>query len=185
MTVEIPTPALNFPPAFCCNCGDTNCSHENQDTRITHNFFMAGKETTFTLSIPVCTACSRSTRRRPHSVSARLLIWLLTAGVLFGGLFALSRSVTLPLWIADHLLAISAGLALVFVVLFYRLRRPKPPQTSFYQPVRIKKASVRFGGENGQVAFMKLGFTNPEYLNVFTTANRDAINAKLLAAVKA
>jgi hypothetical protein len=32
---------------------------------------------------------------------------------------------------------------------------------------------------------MKLAFTNHEYLNVFTTANRDAINAKKLAAVKA
>jgi hypothetical protein len=73
----------------------------------------------------------------------------------------------------------------VLVVLFYRLRRPKPPQTSFYQPVRIKEASVQFGGEHGQVAFMKLAFTNHEYLNVFATANRDAINAKVLAAVKA
>jgi hypothetical protein len=185
MTVEIPTPQLNFPPAFCCNCGDTNCAPENQDTRITRFLFMAGRETTFTLAIPVCPACSRSTRRRPHSLTARLLIWVLTVGVLFGGMFVLGQNVTLPAWMADHLLAISAGLALVLVVLFYRLRRPKPPQTSFYQPVRIKKANVRFGGENGQVAFMRLGFTNHEYLNVFVTANRDAINAKLLAAVKA
>jgi hypothetical protein len=185
VTVEIATPQLNFPTAFCCNCGATDCNLENQDTRITRFFLMAGTQTTFTLSIPVCANCCKSTRRRPHSVSARLVIWLLTAGVVFGGMAALRQGVTLPVWMAEHLLIISAALALVFVVLFYRLRRPKPPQTSFYQPVRIKKANVRFGGENGQVAFMKLGFTNHEYLNVFVTANRDAINAKQLAAVKA
>jgi hypothetical protein len=185
VTVEIATPQLNFPTAFCCNCGDINCTPEKQETRITRFFLMAGTQTTFTLSIPVCANCYKSTRRRPHSVSARLLIWVLTAGAVFGAMAALGQSVALPVWISENLPVISAVLALVFVVLFYRLRRPKPPQTSFYQPVRIKDASVRFGGDNGQVAYLKLGFTNHEYLNVFATANRDAINAKSLAAVKA
>ena len=57
---------------------------------------------------------------------------------------------------------------------FYRLRRAKPPQTSFYQPVRIKQAKVQFGGVMGgpgHVAFLKLAFTNPDYLNVFMNAN--------------
>ena len=36
----------------------------------------------------------------------------------------------------------------------------------------------------GAVAFMKLAFTNPDYLNVFVNANRDAINAGHLAVVR-
>ena len=183
--MEIANPPLNFPPAFCCNCGDINCTPELQDTRVTRYFFMAGTETTFMLSIPVCAACRKSLRRRPQGLFSRFLVWALSSCVVFGGMIMLGENMTLPLWMAEHLFAISAGLALVLVVLFYRLRRPKPPQTSFYQPVRIKEASVQFGGEHGQVAFMKLGFTNHEYLNVFATANRDAINAKSLAAVKA
>jgi hypothetical protein len=37
----------------------------------------------------------------------------------------------------------------------------------------------------GQVSFMKLAFTNPDYLDLFANANRDAITAGTLAAVKA
>jgi hypothetical protein len=32
---------------------------------------------------------------------------------------------------------------------------------------------------------MKLAFTNPDYLNVFTDANQEAIKAKHIAVVKA
>jgi hypothetical protein len=183
--MEIANPPLNFPPAFCCNCGDINCTPELQDTRVTRHFFMAGAETTFLLSVPICAACRKTLRRRPQGLLSRLLVWVVSTGVVFGGMLLLGRNVTLPLWMTENLFIISAVLALLLVVLFYRLRRPKPPQTSFYQPVRIKEANLQFGGEHGQVAFMKLAFTNHEYLNVFATANRDAINAKLLAAVKA
>lgn len=177
--------SLNFPATFCCNCGDTDCTTEIQDTRISRSFGLAGVETTFELAIPVCRACVKTTRRRPASGISRLLAWLLTMGVVLGALLALGASVTLPLWMAQHLPHIAALTSFVGVVLFYRLRRPRPPQTSWYQPVRIKQARVRFGDATGQVAFMKLAFTNPDYLNVFATANRDAIQARRLAAVRA
>jgi hypothetical protein len=183
--MQVESPPLNFPATFCCNCGDIDCQLESQDTRITRYFFLAGTETTFNLSIPVCAACYKTTRRRPPGLLARFLVYAITVCVVFGGMIALGENVTLPLWAAEHLFAISAGLALALVMIFYRLRRPKPPQTSFYQPVRIRSADLRFAGEHGRVAFMKLAFTNHEYLNVFTTANRDAIQAKTLAAVKA
>lgn len=176
---------MNFPTTFCCNCGDTNCMTEIQDTRVTRYYGVGGVETTFQLPIPVCVACLKSTRRRPSGWFSRLLVWAVTSCVVFGGSIALAMNVTLPAWARDHLFAISAGLALVLVVLFYRMRRPQPPQTSFYQPVRIKEASVRFGDDGGQIGYMKLAFTNHDYLNVFTTANRDAIEARSLAAVKA
>jgi hypothetical protein len=183
--MQIENPQLNFPATFCCNCGDIDCRLENQDTRITRYFFLAGTETTFNLSIPVCAACLKTTRRRPQGLFARFLVYAVTACVVFGGMIALGENVVLPVWATEHLFAISAGIALLLVILFYRLRRAKPPQTSFYQPVRIRSADVRFGGNHGQVAYMKLAFTNHEYLNVFATANREAIQAKLLAAVKA
>ena len=79
-------------------------------------------------------------------------------------------------------------LGVVLTILFYRLRRPKPPQTSFYQPVRIKEARLQFSGlmaGAGHVGYMKLAFTNPDYLNVFADANQEAIKAKHVAVVKA
>ena len=77
--------------------------------------------------------------------------------------------------------------ASILTIVFYRLRRPKPPQTSFYQPVRIKNVRLQFAGlmaGAGQVGFMKLAFTNPDYLNVFVDANQEAIKAKRIAVVK-
>jgi hypothetical protein len=54
--------------------------------------------------------------------------------------------------------------------------------------VRIKEANVQLTdlmSGAGHVAFMKLAFTNPNYLNIFVDANRDAIKAGHLAVVKA
>jgi hypothetical protein len=176
---------LNFPATFCCNCGDTDCMTEIQDTRVTRFFGIGGVETTFQLPIPVCMACRKTTRRRPSGWFSRLLVWAITVCVVFFGLIVLGENVTLPARVAEHLFAISAALGLVLVVLFYRLRRPRPPQTSFYQPVRIRSAQLNYRDDSTHVKYIKLAFTNPDYLNVFATANRDAINAKVLAAVKA
>jgi hypothetical protein len=178
-------PLLNFPAAFCCNCGDIDCRIEIQDTRVTRYFGLGGVETTFQLPIPVCAACLKTTRRRPSGWFSRLLVWAVAACVVFFAFIILGENFTLPLWAAEHMFAIAAGVSLVLVVLFYRLRRPRPPQTSYYQPVRIKQASVNFGDDSGRLSFLKLAFTNHEYLNVFVTANRAAIQAKTVAAVKA
>lgn len=179
------TTPLSFPAVFCCNCGDTNCAPEIQDTRITRFYGFGGDETVFQLPIPVCAACVRTTRRRPSGWFARLLVWVVAGIAMWLALVLLARSVALPVWVAEHLLLIAAGVSLVLVILFYRLRRPTPPQTSYYQPVRIRKVNLRFDDASGQVKFLKVAFTNHEYLNVFNTANRAAIEAKTLAAVKA
>ena len=78
--------------------------------------------------------------------------------------------------------------AIAGFVLLGRLRRPKAPQTSFYQPVRIKVANVAVAdvaSGAGRVVFMKLAFTNPHYLDLFRNSNREAIEAGAIAAVKA
>jgi small-conductance mechanosensitive channel len=181
--MQADTPQLNFPATFCCNCGDTNCTPEIQDTRVTRGF--GGVNTTFHLAIPICEACRKTLRRRPSGMFIRLLVFAITSIVILGALIATAKYSTLPVFISENLFVIGAVLALLLVVVFYRLRRVKPPQTSYYQPVRIKDVRLMFAEGTGRIAFMKLAFTNSDYLNVFTTANRDAIKAKALAAVKA
>jgi hypothetical protein len=186
--MQVHSPALLFPTGFCCNCRDTNCVNELQDTRVTRYFGFGGTETTFQLSVPVCAACRKSTRRRPAGFFGRLLVLAVLVCAWFLALILLGSYITWPLWIADHMLAISAVLGLVVTVVFYRMRRARPPKTSFYQPVRIKEANVHFAGimsGPGQVVFLKLAFTNPDYLNVFSNANRDAIQSGLLSVVRA
>jgi hypothetical protein len=186
--MEVQSPALIFPTGFCCNCGDTDCVSEVQDTRVTRFFGIGGSETTFKLPVPVCTACRKSTRRRPARFFGRLLVFAMLVCAWYLALLLSGSYITWPLWIADHQFVIGAVLGLVTAIVFYRLRSARPPQTSFYQPVRIKVANVHFAGimsGPGQVVFMKLAFTNPDYLNVFSDANRDAIEAGHLSVVRA
>jgi hypothetical protein len=78
-------------------------------------------------------------------------------------------------------------LGVIATFVFYRMRRAKAPRTSFYQPVRIRQAKVQFGGVMGgpgHVAFLKLAFTNPDYLDSFVNANSDAIQARHVAVVR-
>jgi hypothetical protein len=183
--VHVDTPPLNFPVTFCANCGDTDCVAEIQDTRVTRYFGSGGVETTFKLPVPICAACRRTTRRRPSGAVLRVLVWAATTAVLIAALFVVGRISSLPMWASENLLGIAALLALLSLVLFYRFRRPRAPQTSYYQPVRIRQARVEFSEGAGRLVFMKIAFTSSDYLNVFSSANREAIEAGVLTVVKA
>jgi hypothetical protein len=186
--MEAAGPSLNFPTNFCCNCGGLDCVNEVQDTRVTRYFGIGGTETTFHLAVPICANCRRSTRRRPSGFFSKLLVLGLSICVVFLGLIALGAAVELPLWFSENLFGIGAGLGFVGTILFYWLRRARPPQTSFYQPVRVKAADLKYtdimSGES-RLVYIKLAFTNPDYLTAFRNANQEAITAGHLAVVKA
>jgi len=185
--MEVEKPALTFPTLFCCNCGDKNCVNEVQETRVTRFFKIGRTDTTFQLDVPVCAGCRRSTKRRPAGFFSRLGVLLLITSVLFGICIALGNTVALPLWIG-YFFAGSVVLGIVLTIVFYRFRRPLPPQTSFYQPVRIREAKLQFSGlmaGAGHVGYLKLAFTNPDYLNVFVDANQEAIKTRHVSVVKA
>jgi len=186
--MDVAGPQMTFPTAFCCNCGALDCVNEVQDTRVTRYFGIGRSGTTFHLPVPVCARCRRSTRRRPRGFFVSLLVLASCIAVAALLLVLIGQSVTYPDWLRAHLFAISVVLAVVVFVLLWRLRRPKPPQTSFYQPVRIKVAKVAvsdLASGAGRVLFMKLAFTNPDYLELFRNANREAIQAGSIDAVKA
>lgn len=186
--MDAPTPQLSFPATSCCNCGDLDCQGEVQDTRVTRFFGVRGTESTFHLTLPVCVACRKTLQRRPPGFFSILFVLAVGVAVPWLVLYWLASPTQPPPWIDAHRFAISAVLGAVATLMFYRLRRAKPPKTSFYQPVRIKQAKVQFGGVMGgpgHVAYLKLAFTNPDYLKVFIDANPDAINDGHASAVKA
>jgi hypothetical protein len=186
--MEVASSQLGFPQVFCCNCGVTDITIETQDTRVTRFFGLGSDEMTFKLSVPVCTGCRKTIRRRPAGFYSRIGLLAASFLVVYLTLLVLSLLVVLPPSILDNVLAISVVVALVFTAVFYVLRRPKPPQTTFYQAVRIKSVRLQVTGlmaGEGQVGFMKFAFTNPDYLNMFVNANEDAIKAKRVAVVKA
>ena len=184
---QVESPQLGFPNAFCCNCGATDCKVEDQDTRVTRFFSIGRTDTIFRLSVPTCTTCRRTLRRRPAGFFSRLGILLLFMAVIFGISFASIPTAVLPLWMKYIYFGSIVG-GLLFTWIFYRFRRPKAPQTSFYQPVRIRNVRLQFSGlmaGEGHVRFMRLAFTNPDYLNAFTEANEEAIRTKRVAITKA
>jgi hypothetical protein len=186
--MEIADPQMTFPSAFCCNCGALDCVIEVQDTRVTRYFGIGGTETTFHLPVPICARCRRSTRRRPRGFFGSVLVLALCIAIAFLLLVMVGSSLVYPLWLQSHLFAASVVLAVLVFVGLWRLRLPKPPQTSFYQPVRVKVADVAvsdMASGVGRVVFMKLAFTNPDYLDLFRNANRERIQAGSLTAVKA
>jgi len=70
--------------------------------------------------------------------------------------------------------------ALVFG--FYSLRKPTDGQTSYYQPVRLKKVKQKFSGEIVGYIF---AFTNSEYASTFIAANKEAIDKEAIKVVAA
>jgi hypothetical protein len=186
--MEVGAPQMSFPAAFCCNCGAPDCQSEVQDTRVTRYFGLGRTSATFQLPVPVCVRCRRSTGRRPPGFFARLLLFVICLAVSFLLFVLLNYSLFYSEWLLRHILVFTVVFSVVAFVLLTRLRRPKPPQTSFYQPVRIKAATIAVShveGATSRVAFMKLAFTNPEYLLRFRDANRDAIEAGSIAVVQA
>ena len=178
------SPRLHFPQRFCCNCGSTDCAVEVQVTRVWRFFALHAGESTFQLHVPVCARCRRTLRRRPPGFFLQLMVLslLMAAGVV--GLWTLGRYVSWPPTVEVYLPAAGAVLGALGTFIFYRLRRARAPRTSFYQPVRIRKASVQFAGVMGgpgHVEFLELAFTNLEYLHRFVDANQDAIAAGHLA----
>ena len=187
--MDAPTPELSFPTSFCCNCGNLECEPVVQDTRVTRFFGIRGAESTFHLTLPVCAACRRTLRRRPPGFFSILFVFALGVGVPWLLLYLLSDPVRqTPSWIDANRIWISVVLGVIALFVFYRLRRAKAPKTSFYQPVRIKQARVQFAGGAGgagHVAYLKLAFTNPDYLKSFVHVNGEAIKNGRLGVAQA
>jgi hypothetical protein len=86
---------------------------------------------------------------------------------------AIPNVVTLPL-------SFTVACGLVFGL--YSLRKPVDHQTSYYQPVRLKKVKQKFTGE---ITGYVLAFTNQQYQRDFIGANKGAINKKIIEVISA
>ena len=64
--------------------------------------------------------------------------------------------------------------------LWFERQKPAHPQTSYYQPVRLRRLKRSF--LEGRIDRIDLGFTNPDVLRAFRTLNAPLIDAGLLVA---
>jgi len=173
--------SLNFPTGTCCNCG-TNRDIQvlNQDTRLTRFMGGGGSEYTFHFPLPFCPRCKPTARRRPPTHLKRfLVVALLFVGFLFG-----FTGVGIGLqfnWLLENAWVLSAVIAVIGGVAWYATRGVSLPQTSYYQPIRIK--GMKQGFVSGKVKTITLVFSNSAYSQQFITANGEAMQSGIVKVV--
>jgi len=161
---------ISFPQDICCNCGATErLSRLTTPLNVVRYMIFAGTEITINPELPYCAACTKSAKRRPGGIMTKLLYGLLLAFLLgFAGTFVLPPSLA-----GEHIFIYSLVLALAILFGIETLKKPKGRQTSYYQPVRLKKVRQKF---SGRITGFIFAFTNGAYERKFTEANRAAVS---------
>jgi hypothetical protein len=172
---------LRFPARLCCNCG-AQAQLELVPTTLRKTLFLGfgGVEKQLTVTLPYCPRCRKTAKRIPAGLFSKLL---LVAVTFFGLVLAWSllarragAGAAASGWILPVIAVLSA--ALVFGV--FALQRPRGTQTSYYQPVRLRKLRQQF--VSGKVVGYVLAFTNPVYRSAFAAENAEAIQRKAIEA---
>ncbi|HEX7636783.1 MAG TPA: hypothetical protein VF457_00170, partial [Burkholderiaceae bacterium] len=84
---------------------------------------------------------------------------------------------------AGYALPMGLGSALAVSLAWLLLTRPRGPQTSWFQPVRLVRMERDRG--SGRLRAVGLVFTNERYGRAFAAANKEAIARGLLTAARA
>lgn len=173
---------INIPSGSCCNCGATHYLREI-DTRLvlTRYIFLGGTEYILKSDFPYCDQCAATANRITPGFMHKLLVFLVWFGLIIVGLvmYEIATETILHIWNVK-VFAIALFLSGGGTYYYYSRQRPQPGQTSFYQPVRLKKLKQKFSGE---VTGVTLGFTNQEFGNKFLEVNREAVENNVLEIV--
>jgi hypothetical protein len=175
---------FSFPNNLCSNCGKNHSLKiVEQDTRQTTYLFGGGTEITFKLLLPFCENCIPSSKRRPKNLFHRALGLLVSFGVAALALIIVGDLVLNNPAFATYLVEISLFFAACVTAAWIALSKPKGPQTSYFQPVRIPKLKREF--VSGIITAIGFSFTNSDYARAFSSANRISIEKKVLSVTKA
>lgn len=168
-----PQLAFTFPKELCCNCGTREgIEVVMQDTRLTKFFFGGGTEVIFTLPLPFCKRCKASSRRRPTTFIRWVLVFsLFWVFIVFA--FTLIGIGTQAVWFMEHSMLMALFLAIIAVIVLISIRRPRPGQTSYSQPLRITKLKRKF--VSGEVTGITFWFSNSHYATEFNSLNGPVI----------
>lgn len=168
------TDEIQLPADLCCNCASTiGVGSVESELKLTRFFAMAGVEYTFSWGLPYCEECAPTATRNPIGMlHVALMIGLCTVALFL--IVIISQIALDQSYFGGNDFWVSLAAASLFVGAFYATRRPHGSQTSYYQPIRIRKLRQKF--TSGEVTGIILGFTNAPYMQRF-----QAVNARLLA----
>jgi hypothetical protein len=170
--------SYQFPATECCNCSAGGAIVVlPQRTRRSTYLLIAGTELTFEFALPFCERCRPTARRHPKNLAHRALEFFLVFGLMFCALLmqaALDEAFALRNLVVETSLA-AAGL---WTVLRLAIQRVKPPMTSYFQPVRIKRLKRDF--LSGTIKRIDFDFSNARYKNLFRSLNSANIRSGYL-----
>jgi uncharacterized protein (DUF983 family) len=173
---------IRFPEDRCLNCG-TRIALQDADLELRHTTFLlfGGIELLLRFPVTSCAGCAASMSRRALPAAQRIIVIGLCIAVVTTFVFlAVSLDLDMPAWLKSHWLAISVIGGGVPPWLWFERQKPTHPQTSYYQPVRLRRLKRSF--LEGRIDRIDLGFTNPDVLRAFRTLNAPLIDAGLLVA---
>ena len=164
---------IQIPAELCCNCATTDRVETlESELKLTRYLGMGGSEYTFTWGHPYCLACRSTATRIPVNTLHILLVVGMCTTALFliavAGQLALEKSL-----FGGHDFWVALLTSAVLVGGFYAARKPRDGQTSYYQPVRIRKLRQKF--TTGEVTGIVLGFTSRPYMRRFQEANSGSL----------
>lgn len=168
---------FEVPQDKCCNCGGSDdLKKVTTQLKKTRYMVLGGTELTFNIDLPYCGNCAISAGRLPVGAPTKLLVafgifWALMLVVIFvpNELGSMLPGALLPSTMA----AVALGLSFTC----YAMRRPVPPQTSYYQPVSLAGVRQKFSGE---VVEITLRFANAPYSTLFQALNQELISSGAL-----
>ena len=166
---------LSIPDGICCNCArEDRVATVDSELKVTRYFGMGGSEYTFTWGLPFCRGCEATAARTPiNKLHVLLVIGVVTVSLFLLAIIAqmlLERSL-----LGGHDFWVSLAAASALVGAYYATRKPEGAQTSYYQPVRIRKLRQKFS--SGEVTGIVLAFTNGAYMRRFREANAASLRS--------
>lgn len=175
--IEISTGAgdLDLPMEMCCNCAaSSRLTTVHTKLKLSRFLGVGGVEYTYAWRLPFCRDCLHTADRNPvNATHIVLMIGLWTVGLVLAaviGQTALEKSL-----FGGHDFWVALTASVVLVVGFYSgSRRPRGLQTSYYQPIRIRKLKQKF--TTGEVNGIVVGFTNPAYMRRFQEMNAACVD---------
>lgn len=184
MFIHIPGKAgrlpFEAPLSMCCNCGsERNLILVDTPLKKTRFLLLAGTEITFLIELPYCEACTKTAKRIPPGIFHKLLVAALIFIVLLIAVaFAeIDLSAIIPAGYVTHAVGL---LSLVASFSFFAVRRGKPPQTSYAQPVTLTGLKQEF---LGSIVSLSFGFSNETYATRFESLNSAYVSSGALKIV--
>jgi len=165
--------AVALPDDICCNCSSSDRVRPvESDLKLTRFLGLGGSEYTFTWALPLCPGCEPTARRTPIGKLHIAMVIGLVSVVLFMASTLIQGMLEMNV-LGGYDFQAALVLAIVGVGGFYVARKPSGAQTSWYQPIRIRKLRQSF--TSGEVTGMVLGFTSTPYARQFRQVNSGSI----------